>query len=133
MGKITIVSGIVGAIIIGMILGLTTLNEPAEAGIVSGNCDGGSGTIEHWDKIFFDIDRSVKHSSLPNLLKARTFDIKVFQDPQTVTVLEETVANFLNAAGYTKFNGGPITPLMIFIVDVDYDIACIFLPPGPGS
>ena len=136
MGKVHIISVLVAATFVGLVLGLSSYNEQAEAGgTISDPCDSFSGVLQHWDKIIFQTDRKLIHSFEPTILPILHYDIKVQQDPFFVTNLEKTVRDFLNANGYTTTDKGKVRQLMIDIVDVEYDIACIstgiiILPPG---
>ena len=127
MGKVHLLSVFVGATIIGLVLGLSSYNDQAEADENGpmGDCDNFSGILQHWDKIIFQTDRKLIHSFEPNLLRVLHYDIKVQQDPFLVTNLERTVSDFLNANGYTTTGKGKVRPLMIDIVDVEYDTACV--------
>jgi len=130
MGKVHIISVLVGVTLVGLVLGLSSYNEQAEAGgTISAPCDSFSGTIQHWDKIAFFTDRKLFNPSEPTILPILDYDIKVEQDPFFITNLEQTVANFLNGGGYTTGNKGIILPGMIDIVDVEYAITCASTGP----
>ena len=135
MGKGNVISVIVSVTFVGLVLGLSFDNEPALAGIgpfppPSGDlCDSETGVLQHWDKIIFETDRRLITGFAPppsplTILPILTYDIKVQQDPFSVTNLERTVSDFLNANGYTTTGKGKVRPLMIDIVDVEYEIAC---------
>jgi len=133
MGKGNVISVIVAITLVGLVLGLSSYNELASAGIVilpppTGDFCDFDGVSQHWDKIIFKTDRKLINDSPPplfpsKLLPNRTYDIKVMQDPLSVTVLEDTVAIFLRDNGY-KTSVGKVFPRFISIVDVEYDIAC---------
>ena len=125
MGKVHIISVLVAATFVGLVLGLSSYNEQAEAGGTIGDpCDSLSGVLQHWDKIIFQTDRKLINAFEPTILSVLHYDIKVQQDPFFVTNLERTVSDFLNANGYTTTGKDKVRPLMIDIVDVEYAIAC---------
>ena len=136
MGKVNIILVIVGVTLVGLVLGLSSYNEQAEAGVETmGGCgDFFEGDLRHWDKIIFKTDRKLKDSTpstlSPKILfPAKTYDIKVVQDPFSVTNLEQTVTSFLNADGYRTSVGKGVAPRFISIVDVEYSIACPLTGP----
>jgi len=140
MGKANIISVIVGVTVIGLVLGLSSFNEQAEAGIIilpppTGDCgDFGVGITQHWDKIIFKVDQRLINSfpspAFPAILKPiLSYDIKVEQDPISATNLERAVSDFLNANGYKTSDGKKVRPLFISIVDVEYSIACPITSP----
>jgi len=131
MGKANLISVIVGVTAVGLVLGLSSYNEQAEAGLIIplGDCDNFNGVLVHWDKIIFKTDqRLINAFPSPGVLSiltpSKTYDIKVVQDPFSITNLELTVSNFLNANFYTTVGEGKVTPGFITIVDVEYAIAC---------
>jgi len=140
MGKANIISVIVGVTVVGLVLGLSSYNDQAEAGMMPINgfngfpptedpCNSLRGELIHWDKIIFKTDRKLINAFpspgvLPILTPSKTYDIKVEQDPFSVTNLELTVSKFLNANFYTTVGEGKVTPAFITIVDVEYAIAC---------
>jgi len=130
MGKVHIISVLVGATIVGLVLGLSSYNEQAEAGGPIGGCGlFAEGTQQHWDKIIFKTDRKIFNPIEPALLQGLHYDIKVQQDPFFVTNLEQTVADFLNAKSFKRGNGGSVLPGNIIIVDVEYDTPCTSIGP----
>jgi len=58
------------------------------------------------------------------------YDIKVLDDPTKVADLNQKVVDFLNPLGYGKTmqTPGDLTPIDVFVVEVDYSIVCT-LPP----
>ncbi len=138
MGIVNIILVIVGVTLVGLVLGISSFNEQAEAGGSIGGCDAfGENVIQHWDKIIFHPDirlfNAFDPSPLfpPTLFPGITYDIKVEQDPLSLTNLEETVSKFLNANGYRTSDGKGVLPRFIDIVDVEYSIACPFTSPRP--
>jgi len=140
MGKANIISVIVGVTVIGLVLGLSSYNEQAEAGISFPFTDPCifDGVVQHWDKIIFKTDQRLFNTfelslSPPILKPILSYDIKVPQDPVSVTNLERAVSDFLNANGYKTFDDKKVRPLFISIVDVEYSIACISTGIGGGG
>jgi len=140
MGKVSIISVIVGVTLVGLVLGLSFYNEQAEAGLSVGGCGESFGGVQlHWDKIIFEVNQNLFNKVGPKTLfppvifPTLTWDIKVQQDPLSATNLERTVADFLNANNYKTFDDKEVRPHFISIVDVEYDIACrsIGLTPLP--
>ena len=129
MGKVHLLSLLVAASLVGLVLGLSSYNEQAEAGISIGpSCDTG-GVLVHFDKIVFQTDRILFNLFQPALVPTLHYDIKVQQDPFFVTNLEQTVADFLNAKSFKRGNGGSVLPGNIIIVDVEYDTPCTSIGP----
>ncbi len=132
MGKGSLISVIVGVTLVGLVLGISSFNEQAQAGGTIGGCDGfGENEIQHWDKIIFKVDQRLFNSfpspAFPAILKPiLTYDIKVPQDPISVTVLEKTVSKFLSDFDYKTKDGKKVRAVFIDIVDVEYEIACVF-------
>jgi len=139
MGKGNVISVIISVMLVGLVLGLSSYNEQVEAGLLPNgmffpepDCDNFNGVLVHWDKIIFKTDqRLINAFPSPGVLSAltpsRTYDIKVEQDPFSVTNLELSVSNFLNANFYKTVGEGKVTPAFITIVDVEYAIACTSL------
>jgi len=139
MGKVNIISVIVSVTLVGLVLGLSSYNEQAEAGLSNGifiptedPCDSFSGVLTHWDKILFKTNQRLFASepppfSSPILFPILTYDIKVEQDPISVTNLERAVSSFLNDSSYRTSDGSFVKDVFIIIVDVEYEIACVSL------
>jgi len=133
MGKANNILFLVGFIAVGLVLGLSSYYDQAQAGmpsIIGEPCDSFSGVLLHWDKIIFHPEVKMFNTFAPSplfpptLFTSRTYDIKVEQDPASVTNLEGTVAKFLNANGFRTSDGKGVSPKFIDIVDVEYAIAC---------
>ena len=58
------------------------------------------------------------------------YDIKVLDDPTKVADLNQKVVDFLNNLNYCSPGGNPgdLTPMDVFVLDVDYSIVCT-VPP----
>ncbi len=137
MGKVNIILVLVAVTLVSLVLGLSSFNEQAEAGIIilpppTGDCGSfGVGITQHWDKIIFKVDQRLINSfpspAFPSILKPiLSYDIKVEQDPISATNLERAVSDFLNSNGYKTLDGKKVRPLFISIVDVEYSITCPF-------
>ena len=130
MGKVNIITVIVGVTLVGLVLGISSYNEQAEAGAPFGiACESTGGVLQHWDKIIFKPDIRFFNDSPSSLLPpflapGKTYDIKVMQDPFSVTELEGTVSKFLTDSGYKTLDGIKVFPRFILIVDVEYEKAC---------
>jgi len=91
--------------------------------------------IQHWDKITFLGTLQIQNSmgQLPTVIDstgAFIYDIKVLDDPTKVADLNQKVVDFLNPLGYGKTmqTPGDLTPMDVFVVEVDYSIVCT-VPP----
>jgi len=134
MGIVNIILVIVGVTLIGLVLGISSYNEQAEAGGPIGGCgDFGEMELQHWDKIIFKPNQKLFNDSpsplFPFVLSPnKIYDIKVVQDPLAVTDLQGTVSKFLSDSGYKTSGGSKVFPRFIEIVDVEYEIACVKPP-----
>jgi len=120
MGIVNIILVIIGVTLVSLVLGISSYNEQAEAGGSIGGCgDFFEGELQHWDKIIFKTNQRL-FNDFPSplfpskLVPSRTYDIKVEQDPLSVTVLEEVVTVFLRDNGY-RASEGKVLPRFISI------------------
>ena len=110
-------------------------------GSVNSVCPAGS--IQHWDKIIFEVvlgDGELSFISPEGatvLDVDKEYDIKVLDNPDEVADLKQKTADKLNELGYEKFTiqfPRPIRDFNIDIIDVEYAIACTSgggtVPPG---
>ena len=95
--------------------------------------------VVHYDKIIFHPTLNLADCGVPSgnpteLLThagiTTNYDIKVLDDPTKVADLNQKVADFLNNLNYCSPGGtaGDLTPIDVFILDVDYSIVCT-VPP----
>ncbi len=115
-------------------------NPVPVTGSVNSVCPAGS--IQHWDKIIFEVVLGGGELSLispdgeTELEVEKEYDIKVLDDPNEVADLKQKTADKLNDIGYQKFTiqgPKPIRDFNVEIIDVEYAIACTgggITPPG---
>ena len=90
--------------------------------------------IQHWDKIIFFGTLQIQTSMMGQLPQtidstgAFLYDIKVLDDPTKVADVNKKVVDFLNPLGYGKTSAGDLTPIDVFVIDIDYSIVCT-IPP----
>ena len=120
----------IGAILLVSVLALGVLTPQTAAGgiRIGDSCD----IVEHWDKIIFIIDED-ESDVIPEELLETELDIKVRDDPGTVSDIKGKVRAFLEGGFFVDPTGDfiELTPeqvaeLELEIVDVEYAIVCAF-------
>jgi len=120
MTKTKIIFAAIAAITITSLLLATNSLTGISALTASSPCPA-DGTVEHWDKIIFEVKKDKNDPKLTAVREGSIFDIKVIDDPNSVVDLKALAkAKLVSAFGITQAQA---SKLDIDIRDVEYQIA----------
>ena len=123
--KKTILSGLMGAVIVGMVFGFGNFMQPATAGFSGPPCEISEGEIVFYDKILFTSTKKYVSQDFPTVNPGQPYDVIVPASFFRVMDPRAEVLVVLNEFSYQTPNGNQPAIWAIKILDVDVATACL--------